>query len=331
MSSNIQFKSRIKDYSEIDLKTKKSNSETIQFNSFGQIISRARFEKKPLIVVEGYDDVPIYEVFLKKADLDMSVRAIETFSGYGEGCENVKKFIRNAQKEINKSPENEKFILGIVDRDASVYRGEDLSTLKCIFMLDVYSFESHFVTNNHAKYVLENLLNGKFIINNDIVVYVMENFKSILETFYYLSLEALKNACLKEYEGEIGYSYTFGQIKNIQEKVNKVVGKKEELIHFALEKGLSLEYFKLVIKGKWLLEAFVENIHSKVCELIEACISDKVINGQQRCQFCASGIYEKCSWKIRKYYNKNTINNLILQYICETETGYITNRLRLLG
>ncbi|MGF6356237.1 hypothetical protein ABIE27_004154 [Paenibacillus sp. 4624] len=333
MSSIITFNKRKLDYSDKNFTHTISSAESIQYNSFGQIISRARLEKKPLIIVEGFDDVPIYESLALSNNINISVRAVETFSGYSEGCEGVKKFIQAAQFEIDKSLENERYILGIVDRDATVFRGESLSELKCLFTLEVYSIETHFVTREHARYVLENMLNSHSMINEHIIEFVApENLHSIFQELYYISLESLKNACDIRYSGILGYKYSFGRIKNSYADIQQILEKRNELDEFATSLELSMDHsYRQVIKGKWLLESFIENIYIKAQELMEKCIKDEVIMGQQRCQFCNSGILNKCSWKLKKSYSKDIIHNVILQHHSESEVGYIKDRLRKLG
>jgi len=320
------------DYDEVlQIPTQQENTQ-LRYKSFGQIIARARMEKKPLIIVEGIDDVKIYESFGKKVGKKISVRAIETFPGYDEGCDHVKKFIEDAQDTINEAQENERFILGIIDRDASYYRGERYDYLKSILVLNFYSYESHFVTKNNVRYILERILNSAFGINEEIIEYVYSGFQNVVEQLFYMSLEALKNACVREYQALVGYGMSYGQIRHMKEAIlPQVLEKKEHLDAFSVEKGITPEDFKKVIKGKWLLESFLDSIHDKIQDLSNFCQKNQPVEGQQRCQFCEAGVHEKCLWKIKKYYTKNVLNNLVLEYTDFEETQYLLNRIEALG
>ncbi|MGM2723215.1 hypothetical protein ACS2Q2_13680 [Bacillus cereus group sp. Bce009] len=319
------------DYSTFPFAPPQQDLRNIQYRGFDQLIARARMQNKPLLVVEGTDDITVYEAFSKKAGISTLVRAVETFDGYSEGCVHVRNLISDAQSEINKSPENEKFILGIIDRDASYYRDEHNETLKCLFMLNAYSYESHFVTKEHAEYVIQNMVNSAFGINDKIVDFIISDLEGIYGELYYISLEALKHACIRDYQGLLGYSSTYGYIKNKQDIINEILNKKDELDVFANEKNISIADYKTIIKGKWLLDAFVESIYDKITKLAVFCKNDDLVDGQIRCYFCENGIHEKCSWKVRKYYTKNSIYNLVIQYLNPLETQYITERFKQLS
>ncbi|MDE7542858.1 hypothetical protein NGE73_08495 [Bacillus cereus] len=329
--NKIKIKKGTMNYDKLESTSSSKNADKIQYNSIGQLITRARFEKKPLIVVEGVDDVTVYEIFAQNAKLNASIRAVETIPGYGEGCEHVKKFIENAQEEINNSPINEKFLLGIIDKDASYYRGVSISHLKCLLMLDVYSYESHFVTQGHVNHILNNILHSKSGVNTNVINYIMSDLQTIFNDLYYVSLEALKNACVTDYHGLLGYSHSYGQIKNTHDLIHDVLDKKPELDLYATSHKISFRDFKSVIKGKWLLESFIENIYSKISILSHNCKNNTLAHGQVRCHFCENKIYDKCSWRIRRHYPKNSLYNLLLQYIDPTETQYIIDRLKMLG
>lgn len=318
------------DYNKMNFTREKEEMGTIQYNSFGQLISRARLEKKPLVVVEGKDDVPIYEQFAKKINKKIVVRAIETFPDYSEGCVHVKRFIEDAQPVINNSEENEKYILGIIDRDASYYRKE-ISELKCLFVLKDYSYESHFVTRENVRFALENYLSSNYGINEKVIEFILEDYNKALNDFYYYSLEALKNACCKNYNADVGFGQSYGQIIRDENLPNKIKAKKVELDRFAELMKVPSDNKTSIIKGKWLLDLFVEKTHSSISKLSEMCMSDDLINGQEQCFFCESGNTDKCSWKPKKGYPKNMYRSFILQFFNDKEVNYIYEKLESLG
>ena len=302
----------------------------LQYSTFGQLISRARMEKKPLIVVEGKEDIHIYEQFAKKVNKNVRVRAVETFPEYSEGCKQVKKFIEDAQDEISKNEENKKFILGIVDRDATYFRNE-LPELECLFVLRAYSFESHFVTRNNLEYALENYLNSNFGITNKIIDYIMNEFYKSLSIFYYFSLEALKNACVKDYSGVVRFKMSHGHLKNVDDLTEDIMAKKDELDQFASGLNIRFSDAQIIIKGKWLLDHFIENTLKSISKLSDNCISNSLIDGQERCTFCQNEITDKCSWKPKRGYNINTYRGFIFQYHEVSEVEYIYEKFRRLG
>lgn len=318
------------DYSSLDFSVSEESDGKLQYNTFGQLIARARLEKKPLVVVEGKDDIPIYEQFAKKVNKKVRIRAIETFPDYSEGCIHVRKFIEDAQIEINKSEENEKFILGIIDRDASFYRKE-INEMKCLFVLKAYSFESHFVTKKNLEYALEHYLSSNFGINDSVINYILEKYESSINLFYYYSLEALKNACLDSYIGIVGYSKSYGQIIREERLPGEIMAKKKELDQFAETMNVPSDDPISIIKGKWLLDLFIDKTHENLLSLSKFCSTNNLVDGQEQCSFCQGGILNKCSWKPKKGFIQSIYRGFIFQFYDEFEVNYIYDELKKLG
>ncbi|UXJ70792.1 hypothetical protein [Lysinibacillus fusiformis] len=328
--SNMKIKKVSIDYTQINLSVNETGEEAIQYNTISRLISRARLEDKPLIIVEGKDDINIYEHFVQMANVKATIRAIETIPGYSEGCTHVTRFIEEAQTEIKKTKENERFLLGIIDRDASYFRNEIKKRTKCLFVLKAYSFESHFVSEKHLEYSVKNFISSTASINNEIINYIYKGFLDKIEIYYYLSLEALRNACAKNYKGLLGYKVNYGYIDKNPDIITKVLLKKEKLDNYSkLRKIPHLDI--TIIKGKWLLDLFIETIYERIKSLSYHCSHNTLLNGQERCFFCESGIMNKCSWSPKKHHDKIILKNLVLQHFDENETSYIVDRIKMLG
>lgn len=67
---------------------------------------------KPVIIVEGQDDIKFYDNIATLNGLSVDVQAIETIDGYSEGCEQV----CNAMNEVEAIFENDnrlkKYVMG---------------------------------------------------------------------------------------------------------------------------------------------------------------------------------------------------------------------------
>lgn len=316
-------------YGEISETNEQTNN--VDYLSIRQFITRARFQNMPLVVVEGKDDVAIYEQLSLIAKKRLFIRPIETIEGYGEGCEHVKTFIADAQSVLEESIENERYLLGIIDRDASFYRGNNYSDLKALLVLNAYSIESHFTTRNHVYFLLEHSVHSIQRVNEVVLDLISEGLNDVYEKLYYFSLEALKNACDSEYVNVIGYGNSFGQIKNQIEALWPAINDKRAILdQFAIEKAISIQDIKLVAKGKWFLEAFIDEIFGKISRLHEYCSSDEY-SDFPRCIYCENGIYEKCSWKLKKNVTKNYASLMVYQFLDEEETSYIVDRFALLA
>lgn len=132
------------------------------------IINEAIINNRPVVIVEGIDDVKIYDNVAKNCSKNVLTTPIELIEGYAEGCNGV---IRaNTQILIN-DQENEipiDLVLLVIDKDVRDFRNELPANNKFSLVLKNYSFESHFVTPNNFKYVLEKTTNATQLLLDSI-------------------------------------------------------------------------------------------------------------------------------------------------------------------
>ncbi|NBD28008.1 DUF4435 domain-containing protein [Paenibacillus glycinis] len=302
--------------------------------TIGQIMAKARMTNRPIIIVEGTDDVPIYEKIVRISGKNIEVKAIENIYGYSEGCESVITCIQDAQGKFNESEENIKYLRGIIDRDVRPFRGEDLLNFKGLFILKYYSIESHFITVNHAEFLLRKILVSDNALNSDIVSYIMSDLEEVYQQLFLISLEALKVACDSNYHGVVSYGFSEGQVtreQSLRTIMSQIYLKKEFLESFSEELNLSQDDFRLIIKGKWLLEAFAISVFKKIQALSDHC-RDRSLANLSQCQYCETGKLHLCHRKIQRHYNNyNIAPSLVKEYIDINEVSYITEELRSLA
>ncbi|ASR46497.1 hypothetical protein B4V02_07295 [Paenibacillus kribbensis] len=291
----------------------------------------ARMASVPLVVVEGHDDIQFYENLLMDLNKEADVLAIDTFENYAEGCDSVIKAVEHVQQQITDNPDLFNYFLGIIDRDARYFRDEIPVDLKGLLVLKYYSFESHLIADHNIKSILPLITSiNQSVLTSEIISFLKSGFNDIKQELYYLSLEALKNACVKDYTSILGYSESEGKIADNNSRrylYNEVVIKKRELDDFADGFGLNINKLRLIVKGKWLLQAFSNSILEKINELPIFCFQ----HAQKKCQYCASGQSNKCLWKTREKYRYNQIANLMMSSYDENEVSYIRSRLNMLG
>ena len=271
-----------------------------------ELLAVAKMEGCPVIIVEGNDDISIYENILSLINKECDVFASENlknisnrifsmlnelnwvdenvFIGSGmnmklkdfqyqykkfnknikgkEGCNGV----INALKEIEyvaKGSDYSNDILGIIDRDARLYRNEIETNLKGLFILKYYSIESHFIHQNVIATTIDFItLKSKKSLNIQISSNIYNTIIGNISTYYYLSLDCLKNACDINYTSCFSYSpdsiNSHIKHQDYQTKLQTVMTRKNQLDEFASDFSLnnSIDNMLLIMKGKWILDLF---------------------------------------------------------------------------
>ena len=84
-------------------------------------------------------------------------------------------------------------------------------------MLKWYSLESHFVTEEATSYVIKHLTRASGrLVTPALVTSIHNTIKEQLFELYLISIEALRNACEKDYNAVLGYSMNLMEIKRRQ-------------------------------------------------------------------------------------------------------------------
>jgi len=296
-----------------------------------EVLVGAIMTKVPIVLVEGYDDIQFYEKLCIDSKKQVDVFAIETFENYGEGCNSVIKAVEDLQDQINKNSQILNYFLGIVDRDARFYRNELPNNLKGLFILKYYSFESHLVTDVNIQKILPLVTSiNVSAIDVSILSFLKTNYTQVVSQLYYICLEALKNACVTNYDAVLGYSEKEGKIADRNSRnylYSKVLEKKSDLDSFAEIKGINKNDLLLIAKGKWLIHAYANCVLENLKGLKDFCFRSST----RKCQYCRTGQKEKCLWKLKENYNFSQIANLLTNFYDEKEVAYIKERLNKLG
>lgn len=293
-----------------------------------ELLTTAITIDKPMIIVEGSDDVKIYENIIEHIDRDYDVYAIENIKDYSEGCEEVIRAIADLQLKINESERNDKYILGIIDADVRQFRNT-IPNLKCIFVLKYYSFESHFISRSNLKVMVGEVTNnGNTAISKEVLDYCESDLEKHFKELYYYSLESLKNALVVNYNSVIGYSASPGLLFS-QHHWAAIKTKKRNLDYFAKKHTIKydLKTLKRIAKGKWLLFYYSSSVLNRLKTLKDACKDNKL----PQCQFCKCSNHNKCLRKLNSNYNVDLIQKKLSNYYDKNELKYIYDRLLLLN
>lgn len=290
---------------------------------FDEILNEAIMSETPMLVVEGVDDISIYEGICSQVEKYFEVVAVQNLKDMSEGNRGVLEFI-NALQDLNYEGDLGQYILGVIDRDARYYRGEIVNN-SAIFMLKWYSMESHFITQAAIKSVIEQCTRIQpKLLTDELIGMIYERLSVNLMTLYYLSLECLKKACVKEYDSLASYRMNVQHLRNIG-IFESIVDRKEKLDEFAQQTGISNDMSGLlnICKGKWLIGEFCKLLINEIKNLKLKCLHDEI----NQCQFCYSGNNELCLYDFEGSYNESQVASIIKKNEGYTQFGYFKERI----
>ncbi|PFT36092.1 DUF4435 domain-containing protein [Bacillus cereus] len=294
-------------------------------------ITEAIMSETPVVIVEGHDDIQFYEKLVNELGKEITVDAVENIEGYDGGARGVLECIKDLQPKLKERQENIKYILGIIDRDARFYRNEIPDHLG-LLILEYYSFESHFITRQNLIEAIPSLTHvSRRHVDANALTHIEEDlYNNEFKDLYYISLEALKNACQKDYVGEVSYKEEPGKIFNEPNKsvlMGKLSAKKLDLDKFAQSKNIVFGDLKKFARGKWILYIYSKYLNEKIKKMKNACSNGEIT----KCNFCKAGAHDKCLWKVKTNFQLGHVKVIITNYIDETEIKYIKDRIRLLA
>jgi hypothetical protein len=286
-----------------------------------ELLNLAIMTKVPVLIVEGRDDIAIYQRLAESVGRRCSVFASENLVA-SPGCVGV---IRNISeiRERSGMMDITPYVLGIIDRDARYYRKEIFED-DALLILHYYSIESHFVSKEAVRYIAEKTtrITGE-LLSEESCELIFNEIKSDLDVLYLCSLEALKNACDRNYDAELGYSEKIRSIIK-QGKPDRLIAKEQELAAFADSIGVdkSWESILTICKGKWVFQVFIDTLISKLASLPEMCKTNAVA----KCQYCVREVYQNCMYALTANFSSSHMEQILLQDVQQPSLSYIKNR-----
>ncbi|WP_298052873.1 hypothetical protein [uncultured Paenalcaligenes sp.] len=289
-----------------------------------EILNESIMTGVPNIIVEGVDDVPIYSSLSSHAQCIAEVYAVESISGFGEGCTHVINAIEDLEEIANHKHDLSTHILGIIDKDVRDFRKE-LPTSESILTLKYYSIESHFISIETIKNNLHLFIKAsENLIDENLCKLMMNEIEKKLLKSYYYSLESLKKSLEKEYESVFSYSFKRGKMKD-ENIIKKIEEKEKTLDEFATKQGVNknIQSLKLISNGKWLIDIFSEEVLNQIEKLKSLC----QIGSIKKCPSCKTTNYDKCFYRKRDGIHSNTIKSIAMASAEGDNFQYIIERI----
>jgi hypothetical protein len=288
---------------------------------FHNAVKSAYMTRKPLIIVEGKDDLSIYDDLINNTSRKYNIKPIEYFKNCSSGCAEIESRVSYINQKYVDGHLVYKYFKGIVDSDVKPFRNEK-DERSGILYLNSYSFENSFVTDKSIIHIIKLLTSitqkeSTAALSNNIIDLINDQ----LNNFYYITLEALKNAVVTDYDSLLGFSDGYEMFLHDPTKASLLNEKHQELDLFAQQLSLSnncVIQMKHFCKGKWHLHFFLKSILSFINGLHLACGQELV-----QCPLCEIGEQEKCLYKKKIDMNvgqlihsvKNKIENSDLEYV----------------
>ena len=139
----------------------------------------------------------------------------------------------------------------------------------------------------------------------------------------------MKNSLEENYNGEVGYSNSVGNILNNEQLLQNLEAKTEQLNALATGLGLTKNYetLRYIAKGKWILHSYAKNSQSLIDKLKDKCKDAHITT----CQFCLNGNYGKCQYKIQANIQLGQLIEMIKNILDLSELNYIIEKLKTLN
>lgn len=289
-----------------------------------ELLNLAIMSKTAYVIVEGIDDIQIYEAISESAQASCEIYSVEMLEGLAGGNEGVIQaieIIESLNMPAGRSAKD--FVVGIIDCDARYYRGE-MPAFRSIVSLSAYSIESHFASKLSIKPAID-LLTRISLADRIDVDQIYTSVQSNVVDLYYFSLEALKNAVDPAYQSIVGFSANAGRRKD-PNTVTALMAKKDGLDSFASSLHLSrdIESLRKFVKGKWLLTAYAEELFGEIEKLVAKC-KEKAID---QCRMCMRDGSAPCLYKVKEGFNKNSLYSILKNFIEIPEFDYLRSAFR---
>ena len=291
-----------------------------------EILNTAIMTKSISIIVEGVDDIQIYDSIAKSINKNAEIFPIETIEGYAPGCNQIIVAMNDVAEIPQSSVNYDNYIVGIIDKDIKDYRNE-IPTNPLILTLKYYSMESHFVDKEVLPSIFELITKTpRSLITSDFIAHLYELVTLDIDDFFLICIESLKNSLNADYESDFAYSYSEGRIFS-EDDIGKVRLKRDELNSFADSLSISrdLNSLKKISKGKWLLHFFCVKTLGAAQQYKDLCGTQPV----QQCVMCAGNGHSAshCLYKLKDSITTKNLKHLIMNNIWLPDFDYIRSRL----
>lgn len=233
-----------------------------------ELISASIMGAKPILIVEGINDYPIYSELYPACDVHIAENLNFEDSLTKEGCSKVIESINVIRNNVsNVDIEISKYILGIIDLDTRFFTGREVDD-PIIYTLDKYSIENYFVNGETIRFLIKKTTNlSSKDITDELVNYVFSKAKeSLLKQLFFIVIDSIQNAIDKEkFNSLTGFKpERADRYYKDDTLMSQLEEKKESLLDFCREYSIEYnwDFLHKMTKGKWLIHSFLSYLCS---------------------------------------------------------------------
>jgi len=267
-------------------------------------------KKKPYILVEGKDDIAFYENIIESIGKDYIVKPIGRYKN-SSNCIAVIEFMQELNEVLDKD-EYRQYFLGIIDGDARKQRNELPSENSLLYILQYYSWESYFISQEVVKKSIKNFLKTRTLLTDEVIEHL---YKEYIEQYLFneLWLCGLKRLRDGETDKECNQDNSINRLDKDKKFFIELKKLENDLSDFADKNGVKLSHEILleITKGKWALDFFVKKYLQLLKKLPNLCKKGEIIP----CDYCEEKDFENCLYELNVHYREEhiraSISNLI--------------------
>lgn len=293
------------------------------------LLTQAIMTEKPLVFVEGGDDVPIYQKMCNLANSQIDLQPIDNLFKSGLACGNVISIVQELEGLSASNKREQAFFLGIVDGDAQQY-WRTPQVFNHLFRLKYYSIESYFLSSPNINGLISKTTKQKTPLDKKSLKFIYGTLHlSIKDDLYYPALSALYKSCTPNSTTKFNYGMETKDYQNQQNTNPLNATEKAMLDSFATTKNITYNWENLlrICKGKWILDYFVNKYVETMRNLKDYCINNQIM----QCTYGRNDRHnEKCLYKPNLNYQFNNIK-VLLRDEPPRNLNCLQNRLRQLG
>lgn len=272
-----------------------------------EALTAAIMTNTPLILVEGIDDIPIYEAVAKAAGLrSYQVKKADLFDcSPAGGCDGVLACVQILQNKWQERNDIGLYFIAFIDADLQPFKEKwgEIKSLKGLFVLDWYAIEAYFI----APYYIQRLLCYLTRLPEDSTQLIAafeqinQHWQHLQEDLFLFALDALQ----KELQpNPTSISKSSAQINSNQYPivVENLKNRRVELVNFGHSQNLNFskeQIIKRCLRSKDLIIFWIKALFCAKEQRISSCNT----NGLPVCENCqTTQNYTNCYYQ-HKYTN----------------------------